>query len=147
MVLAVILTVGWFTAFALSSVARFSFGGVAVVRAGLLVMLVGQLLRWWSMATLGRLFTVNVAIRADHRVVESGPYRYIRHPSYTAILLVHLGAALCLGNALSLFALLVPLTIGLLNRIRIEEDVLSSNFGESYREYMKRTKRLIPVIY
>jgi protein-S-isoprenylcysteine O-methyltransferase len=107
----------------------------------------GQLLRWWSVATLGRLFTINVAIRSGHRLVDSGPYRHMRHPAYTAILLVHVGAALCLGNVLSALALIVPITAVLLNRIRVEEDVLASGLGQPYRDYMSRTKRLIPGVY
>jgi protein-S-isoprenylcysteine O-methyltransferase len=110
-------------------------------------MVVGQLLRWWSMATLGRLFTVYVAIRDGHHVVQSGPYRYIRHPSYTAILLVHLGAALCFGNALSAIALLVPVALALGYRMQVEEAALVEALGPSYREYMTRTKRLVPGLY
>jgi protein-S-isoprenylcysteine O-methyltransferase len=113
----------------------------------MIVMIAGQLLRWWSIATLGRLFTVNVAIREGHQLIDSGPYRYIRHPAYTAILLFHVGAGLCLCNALSLIALTVPTTLVLLNRIRVEEDVLLSGLGDRYRGYMTRTKRLIPGLY
>jgi protein-S-isoprenylcysteine O-methyltransferase len=104
-------------------------------------------LRWWSVATLGRLFTVNVAIREGHQLIDSGPYRYVRHPAYTAILLVHLGAALCFCNVLSLIVLTVPTTLALLHRIRVEEDVLQSGLGYTYSEYMRRTKRLVPALY
>lgn len=123
------------------------FGTVVTFRVGLLLMVSGQLLRWWSIGTLGRFFTINVAIRTGHTVIESGPYRFVRHPSYTAILLFHIGAALCLGNALSAAVLLIPVVAALANRIRVEEDVLCTAFGAVYREYMTRTKRLIPGLY
>ena len=145
--LAILMPLSWLIAPALVVVPQTSFGNPTVFIAGLALMIAGQLLRWWSIATLGGLFTVNVAIRAGHRLIESGPYRFVRHPAYTAILLFHLGTALCLGNVLSLIVLTVPVTAGLLNRMRVEEDVLASGLGQTYREYMNRTKRLIPGLY
>lgn len=145
--LAVAFPLAWVGALSLVSVRQADFGTPAILRAGLAVMVAGQLLRWWSMATLGRLFTVYVAIRTEHRLVQSGPYRLVRHPSYSAILLVHLGAALCFGNALSAIALLVPVGLALLNRIRVEEEVLSEALGPAYRDYVARTKRLVPGLY
>jgi protein-S-isoprenylcysteine O-methyltransferase Ste14 len=97
--------------------------------------------------TLGRFFTINVAIRPDHRVVDWGPYRLVRHPAYSAVLLVHLGAALCLGSVLSLIMLTVPLMVVLVYRMQVEEDVLAAGLGQAYRDYMARTKRLIPGVY
>ena len=138
---------GLFFATPLPILRRTSFATPAIFACGLLLMASGQLLRWWSIATLGRLFTINVAIRRDHRVIDSGPYRAIRHPAYTAILLFHLGAGLCLGNALSLAVLTIPTTAVLLRRIRVEESVLLENLGTAYRTYVSRTKRLIPRIY
>jgi len=145
--IAVAFPLAWAGAWALLHVHQADFGSFTTTRVGLVLMVMGQLLRWWSMATLGRLFTVYVAIRDNHHVVDSGPYRYIRHPSYTAILLVHLGAALCLGNALSAVALLVPVSLALGNRMRVEEAALSEALGPAYREYMTRTKRLVPGLY
>ena len=143
----IVFSLSWWIGVAVVWDGRASMGGAVLFRAGLIFMIVGQLLRWWAIATLGRLFTVNVAIRAGHQLIESGPYRYVRHPSYTAILLFHLGAALCLCNALSLIVLTVPTTVALLNRIRVEEDVLLSGLGGRYREYVTRTKRLLPGLY
>lgn len=145
--LAICFPLAWIGAIALLRVRDAAFGTVATFRVGLLLMLAGQLLRWWSMATLGRFFTINVAIRSGHRLVESGPYRYVRHPSYSAILLFHLGAGLCLGNALSLAALLVPVALALGYRIQVEEEVLHAALGAAYLEYMTRTKRLVPGLY
>jgi protein-S-isoprenylcysteine O-methyltransferase len=145
--LAICFPLAWVAAIALLMVRDAAFGTVVTFRVGLLLMVAGQLLRWWSMATLGRFFTINVAIRSGHRLVESGPYRYVRHPSYSAILLFHLGAALCLGNALSLVALLVPVAAALGYRIHVEEEVLRTALDSTYLEYMSRTKRLVPGLY
>ena len=146
--LAIVFPVSWWAAIAIIwAVPQASVRSSAAFTAGLFIMFAGQLLRWWSIATLGRLFTINVAIRDGHQLVDSGPYHYVRHPSYTAILLFCLGAGLCFCNVLSLVALLVPTTLGLLNRIRIEEDVLQSGLGDTYRHYMIRTKRLVPGLY
>ena len=146
--IAIVFPVSWWVGIAIIwTIPQASISSNALFDAGLLIMIAGQLLRWWSIATLGRLFTVNVAIREGHQLIDSGPYHYVRHPSYTAILLFHLGAALCLCNILSLVALTVPTTVALLNRVRVEEDVLQSGLGDTYRNYMTRTKRLIPGLY
>ena len=142
-----ILPLSWFVAFMLAGVPWAVFGNMALFRTGLAVIGAGQLLRWWAIATLGRLFTVNVAIRTEHRLIDSGPYRYVRHPAYTAVLLVQLGTALCLGNALSVLALIAPLWATLVYRMRVEEQVLIAGLGTTYVDYMARTKRLIPGIY
>jgi len=137
----------WAGAYALLGIRGAAFGTAATFRAGLLLMVCGQIPRWWSIATLGRFFTINVAIRTGHRVVETGPYRFVRHPSYSALLLFHIGAALCLGNALSFAALLIPVVAALGNRIQVEEAVLCAAFGSAYLEYMARTRRLVPGLY
>jgi protein-S-isoprenylcysteine O-methyltransferase len=104
-------------------------------------------LRWYSIFFLGRFFTVDVAVAADQHVIDTGPYRFIRHPSYTGVLLAFLGLALCFGNAATLFMLVVPTTAVFLYRIRIEEAALQSGLGEPYKQYMQRTKRLLPFVY
>jgi protein-S-isoprenylcysteine O-methyltransferase Ste14 len=112
---------------------------------GMIFMLAGLALRWYSIWFLGRSFTCDVATRPGQEVIDTGPYRWLRHPSYTGSLLTVLGALLCLTNPVSLLALVVPLA-GYAYRIRVEEQVLVRDLGEPYRRYMKRTKRLIPFI-
>jgi protein-S-isoprenylcysteine O-methyltransferase len=124
-----------------------AFGSPLTSEVGLALLLSGILLRWWSIKQLGRFFTLDVAIAADQRVVETGPYKFIRHPSYTGFLLVIAGIGLCFGNAASLVVLVLPVVILLTRRIPLEEAALSSGLGEAYRSYMKRTKRLIPGVY
>lgn len=115
--------------------------------AGICVFVVGLVLRVYSILYLGRFFTINVAIASDHRLIDSGPYRFIRHPSYTGALLLFLGLGLCLGNWLSLAVIIVPIFAAFCWRMKVEEAALSEALGEPYRSYMKRTKRLIPLIY
>jgi protein-S-isoprenylcysteine O-methyltransferase len=115
--------------------------------AGLGLFALGIALRWYAILHLGRFFTVNVAIAADHRLIESGPSRVVRHPSYTGSIAIIAGLGLCLCNSVSLAVLLIPALLVFLRRIRIEEDALIATFGQRYRDYMRRTKRLIPAIY
>ena len=115
--------------------------------AGLAVFSIGLLLRWWSIITLGRFFTVQVAIASDHRLIERGPYRILRHPSYTGALLELLGFALCIGNWPGLMVMLVPVLAAFGWRIHVEEIALREAFGDAWREYVRRTWRLLPLIY
>lgn len=113
---------------------------------GVPIFALGLLLRWYAIFYLGRFFTVDVAIAADHRVIDSGPYRWVRHPSYTGALLAFLGFGICLGNWISLLVLMVPITAAFLWRIVVEEAALTRALGARYREYMARTRRLVPFL-
>ena len=114
---------------------------------GAALFALGLLLRWYSIFWLGRFFTVDVAVAGDHRVIDTGPYRYLRHPSYAGVLLAFLGLGLCYGNAVSLALLVLPVAWVFHRRIVIEEEALLAALGESYRSYMARTRRLVPWIY
>jgi protein-S-isoprenylcysteine O-methyltransferase len=126
-----------------------SFGDLAPAAcyAGITIYVIGLSLRWYAIIYLGRFFTVNVAIAADHQLVDQGPYRYMRHPSYTGALLAFLGLGLTLANWASLAVLLVPVFLAFGRRMRVEEAALLQGLGAPYRLYMDRTKRLIPGIY
>ncbi len=113
----------------------------------LVLFATGIALRWWAIVTLGRFFTVDVQIAQDHELVERGPFRVVRHPSYTGVLLAFLGFALSLTNWASLLAILLPISAAFVHRINVEEQALSNALGERYLSYMRRTKRLIPGIY
>jgi protein-S-isoprenylcysteine O-methyltransferase Ste14 len=107
----------------------------------------GMGLRWWSFRTLGRFFTFNVMTSPDQPVITTGPYRVLRHPSYTGLLLTLLGIGLAFGNWLSLAGLMVFACIGMLNRIRVEESALSAALGEQYVAFARTRKRLIPYVW
>ena len=96
---------------------------------------------------LDKQFTTKVAIVQGHQLVQTGFYRYLRHPSYTGAFISAIGLALALGNWISALLLVLPVLGLLLYRIQIEEKVLMDHFGSQYREYMQRTKRIIPFIY
>ena len=102
-------------------------------------------LRWYAVWVLGASFTIDVATRPGQSVVESGPYRWIRHPSYTGGLLTLLGVLVSCCNVASLAALVFALG-GYAYRIRIEEEALANDLGAPYRDYMRRTERLIPFV-
>jgi protein-S-isoprenylcysteine O-methyltransferase Ste14 len=114
---------------------------------GMALVLVGVCWRWYAIRTLGRYFTARVIIQDDQPVVQHGPYKLIRHPSYSGVLVVMGGFGLMIGNWVSLFLLTAGLFAGLLYRISVEEQELLHHFGPPYEEYMKRTKRLIPFLY
>ncbi|MGI9086375.1 MAG: methyltransferase family protein [Chthoniobacterales bacterium] len=114
---------------------------------GLIVFVLGLVLRWYAIIHLGRFFTVNVAIAADHQLVETGPYRFVRHPSYTGALLAFLGFALSLGNWAAILVLVLPIFAAFVYRMNVEERALRSALGQSYLAYIARTRRLLPFIY
>ncbi|HTC44252.1 MAG TPA: isoprenylcysteine carboxylmethyltransferase family protein [Steroidobacteraceae bacterium] len=114
---------------------------------GIAIVILGLVIRWYSIIYLGRFFTVNVAIAADHQLIDSGPYRRVRHPSYTGALMAFWGLALCTQNWVSLILIGVGPTVAFLYRMHVEEIALSDAFGERYRQYVQRTARLIPGVY
>lgn len=114
---------------------------------GVFLFVAGLLLRWWAIITLGRFFTVDVTIEKDHELVERGPFRLMRHPSYTGVLLAFVGFALTLRNWAALVIILVPIFAAFIRRMNVEEDALSRALGSRYAEYMRRTKRLVPFVY
>ena len=115
--------------------------------AGVVLFVAGLILRWWAIITLGRFFTVDVTIEKDHELVERGPFRIVRHPSYTGVLLAFVGLGLSFRNWAALLVILIPIGAAFIRRMNVEEDALSRALGPRYAEYMKRTKRLVPFIY
>ena len=115
--------------------------------AGIALMVLGIVLRAWSVIVLGRNFTVYVQVRDEQPVVDTGPYRLLRHPSYTGLLLACLGIGLALGNWLALVVVVAVPTIAILVRIRVEEQALLAGIGEPYRRFMATRKRLIPWVW
>ena len=121
--------------------------GAAVFGAGLAIMVVGLVLRGWSIKTLGDYFTFTVMVSSDQPVITAGPYRALRHPGYTGILLACAGIGLASANWVGLAgAVLVPLVL-LLIRIRIEEHALLATLGDRYRCYAAGHKRLVPLVW
>jgi protein-S-isoprenylcysteine O-methyltransferase Ste14 len=114
------------------------------VVAGLVLMVIGMAFRVWAILTLGPLFTRQVMVRRAHRVVTGGPYRWLRHPSYSGGLLALFGLGLTFGNWLSALVLLILPLAAYLWRIRVEEEVLGSSLGPEYVEFTRTRRRLVP---
>jgi protein-S-isoprenylcysteine O-methyltransferase Ste14 len=126
--------------------AAITSGSVFVSWFGIALVYAGLAFRLYAIIVLGRYFTPSVAVAASQHVVEDGPYKLIRHPSYTGLLIMFLGFGLSSNNWLSLLALMGCALIGLSYRIHVEERVLQEHLGQRYQEYMRRTKRLIPFV-
>ena len=139
---------------ALSFLLAFLLPGVAIIWqrttffiVGAVLMVFGVALRWVAIRTLGHYFTRDVAVSADQPVVQQGVYRLIRHPAYSGTFLTMLGIGLAMTNWVSLIVLLVCVFSGHLYRVKIEEKALTQTLGQPYIEYMRRTKRFIPLVF
>jgi len=120
---------------------------VWTVAIGVPMMTIGLAVRVWALTTLGKFFTMPITLRSDHELVRSGPYRWIRHPAYTGGFLTAIGLPIILGTPVGIVVTLVACLAAYVYRIRIEEAVLLSRFGEVYREYSLGTWRLLPGLY
>jgi protein-S-isoprenylcysteine O-methyltransferase Ste14 len=114
---------------------------------GLVVMWAGIAVRVWSIVVLGRSFRTTVEVDPGQQVVDRGPYRLVRHPSYSGLLIVAVGAGIYFGNWISLALMIVLPVASTLRRIAVEEAALTQAMGQPYVEYRQRTKRLIPRIW
>ena len=110
----------------------------------LIILVAGTVLREWAIILLGRFFSRTVKIEEGHRLIMSGPFRWIRHPAYTGMIVMDSAIVLGLGTwvgALFMFAIML---LASLYRIRVEEQALIEAFGDEYRSYSQRTARLFP---
>ncbi len=113
---------------------------------GIFAMVGGILIREWAVATLRGYFSYQVRVREDHKVIDKGLYRVIRHPAYAGSMLTLVGLGTALRSWEAVLALVVFFSVAYGYRIRIEERALLAELGDDYASYMKRTKRLIPFI-
>ena len=115
--------------------------------AAIVIMILGLVVRWIAILSLGRAFSVNVAIRDAQQLYQKGLYRFVRHPSYTGMVICFVAIALAERNWYSAAIVLVIPNAALLYRIHVEEAALRSAFGAQYQRYQEETKRLIPGLY
>jgi protein-S-isoprenylcysteine O-methyltransferase Ste14 len=120
---------------------------VAAFAAGMVVLLAGLVLRGWAFKVLGQYFTHTVMVSSDQPVIATGPYRAVRHPSYTGFLLAVIGVGLASANWADLAGGLLVVLTPLLWRIHVEENALMSTLGERYRAYAAQHKRLVPLVW
>jgi protein-S-isoprenylcysteine O-methyltransferase len=142
-----LIVVGTAGAFALSWQGFGRIDGAWPVVTGLVLAGGGMALRAWSVATLGSYFTTAVEVQADHRVIDSGPYRLLRHPSYTGALLTVAGMTLALGTWLGCVVATGFALAGLVQRILVEERALAARLGPAWDAFAQTRRRLIPVIW
>jgi len=138
-----------FLAFPLAFVRAWSFpqrAQLPLFVAGLLFIVLGSLLRRYCFRALGEFFTGDVRAREDQPVICTGPYQWVRHPSYTAGMMMFIGIGLALGSWVSFLLLTVGSIATYGYRVAIEERILLQTLGEPYASYMKGRRRFIPHI-
>jgi len=147
-ILYISITLGYFFSF---SVGATRLGRIyywdAFFAIGMVLTLAGLIIRITSINTLKQQFTYSVSKIDRHELIQSGLYKWIRHPAYLGQLMVFVGLAASLSNWLSIVFMIIPILLGYSHRIRIEEKFMAIQFGDSYSEYQKRTKKLIPGVY
>jgi protein-S-isoprenylcysteine O-methyltransferase Ste14 len=114
---------------------------------GLMLMIAGIVIRQWAVAVLGQFFTVDIRVHPGQNVVERGPYRWVRHPSYSGMIVTFLGVGLALGNWAALAVLTLVPTAGLIVRIHFEERALLDGLGEPYRRFAAARPHLFPGLW
>ena len=136
---------GWWLQF--PGLGRIALPAGVLHAAAFVLLAAGLAVRGTAILTLGRFFTTDVAIHEGHDLVRAGLYRYVRHPSYSGMMLAFAGLGVAFGNWLSLAVVMLPILAALAYRIRVEEAALTEAFGDRYREYAATTRRLVPWVY
>ena len=120
---------------------------VWVPAAGFGLAAAGLAIRYLAIRTLGEFFSHELKIADGHRIVETGLYRRVRHPSYLGFAMICFGVPLLFGSVSIFLFILFPILAAVTVRILIEEKILLDHFGEDYRAYQARTKRLLPFVW
>ena len=147
-ILVLSISIGYWLSFMLAStrIGRlYSWNTLFIIGSAL--VLIGLIIRVTSILALKKQFTYTVTKVDNHELIEIGLYKIIRHPGYLGQLIIFLGIATALSNWLSVLLMIIPVFGGYLNRINVEEKFMTSQMGQPYVDYKKRTKRLIPGIF
>ncbi|MFI5013400.1 MAG: methyltransferase family protein [Hyphomicrobiales bacterium] len=112
---------------------------------GSLMVAAGLAFAVWARRHLGRNWSGAVALKREHALIRSGPYRFVRHPIYAGLLLAILGSAVAFGEWRGLLGLAFAF-IAIIHRVRAEDALMSETFGEEYRDYRRHTKALLPFL-
>jgi protein-S-isoprenylcysteine O-methyltransferase Ste14 len=118
--------------------------GVGIL--GVALFIAGVCLYFVSRLTLGKFFSEAIRIKPEHKLITSGPYRFIRHPIYLGEILYFLSIPMIFGSIYGFIVMLVLVPM-LMHRIGVEERALISKFGQEYMKYSQKTKKLVPYIY
>ncbi len=114
---------------------------------GMAIFTIGLLIRVHSLLTLKQYFTYSVANVENHTIITSGLYKFIRHPGYLGQLMIFIGISISMSNWLSVLLMMIPVTLGYLYRIQVEENFMMDHLGENYKKYQEQTKKMIPMLY
>jgi len=114
---------------------------------GLVLLAAGVAMRVWVRRSIGALYSGHVQIQTGHHLVQRGPYRYVRHPGYSAFLLMLLGLAAGYSSLIGLAAIPLFFLPGIVYRIKVEETLLAAEYGEAFNAYTRHTRKLIPYIW
>ncbi len=154
----VLYRVFWFAAFALLYISRphqrglepitkpIVHVGASVALVGLALAIAGLALAFWARATLGTNWSGQITLKEGHTLVRTGPYAAIRHPIYTAILLMFAGSALTYGTLGAIVAFPFAV-IGFVIKANMEEELMIATFPDAYPAYREHTKMLVPGVY
>jgi len=105
----------------------------------------GLILAFWARAHIGQYWSATIALKQDHRVIQTGPYAYLRHPIYTGIILAFVGQLLVTGQYRGILGLGL-IVAALVQKARSEEGLLSQSLGPAYRDYRQNTGFLLPKV-
>jgi protein-S-isoprenylcysteine O-methyltransferase Ste14 len=144
----ILITIGYALSFSIGAtkIGRMNHWD-AFFAVGVVLTVIGLMIRIQSILTLKQYFTYSVAKVDDHTLIQTGLYKVIRHPGYLGQLIIFIGISISLSNWLSILAMTIPVVIGYGYRINVEERFMRDQLGTDYLDYQKRTKRIIPMIY
>ncbi len=114
---------------------------------GLTLIVIGLVIRVHSITTLKQFFTYSVARVENHKIIDTGLYKFIRHPGYLGQLIIFMGISTAISNWLSILIMMISIICGYFYRIKVEERFMIEQLGDDYLNYQKRTKRIIPLLY
>jgi protein-S-isoprenylcysteine O-methyltransferase Ste14 len=114
---------------------------------GLFFIFLGSALFIWARRILGKFYSGHLSILNGQRLIQNGPYRFVRHPAYAGYILIALGLAFGYSSLAGFAAILIVLLPSMLYRIRVEDKLLAEHFGAQFDEYARKTKRLFPLLW
>ena len=117
---------------------------VIVTTTGIVLLTVKMIIKFWAAKSLGKYWSHHVEIRAEHELIKSGPYKYIRHPAYSSAMLDTVGIPLVANAYYTVVFAVILRLIAILLRVKYEEKALVKKFGEEYERYRSETGALFP---
>lgn len=143
-----LITVGYVLAFAIGAtkIGRI-YDWNTFFAIGMALFVIGLMIRIYSILTLKQYFTYSVAKVKNQKIISTGLYKFIRHPGYLGQLIIFIGISTSISNWLSILLMMIPVTLGYLYRVKVEEKFMRDQFGEDYKNYQERTKKIIPMVY